>query len=110
MHYLGLILIYIIENNVFFLKGVDLIYLCSKEVYPKVRCWVHFFSLFLLMICLECVLIHLFNCKQMILSFIHLNHIYCKSKLLFNWILVPYRNGCYLINYCSIKLNLILSS
>ena len=42
MHYYGLTLIYITENNVWSFRGVSLNFLSKKEVYPRVRRWVHY--------------------------------------------------------------------
>lgn len=42
MHFYDWVCIYIIENNLLSFKGVSGE---SKEVYPRIRCWVHLFSL-----------------------------------------------------------------
>ncbi len=50
----------------------------------------------------------MFNFMPMILLYIHLNQIYYNFKLLFNLISVSYKIGFHIINYYSIKENLIL--
>ena len=85
------------------LQGCKSDFLYNKGVYPKVQHLDLFFSPFVLMIFLWFVLILQFNFMLMILSFIPLNLILHRYKMLFNWTLILFKTGSHLTDFCSIK-------